>query len=360
MKGRGSLDTIDKVSISDKSSDKSEKSDKKRKEKKPGMLSGLFKRKDKKNKSLDDDIEEPEKSPADSVFRLSPQPKSSMESLSHESRPSKSQITPRQKLQKQPPPQMSSNKLDMVAESSKSNDMGDQSIRQVPAQEAANAAEARQSPASPASQSSPFKESFATPLERMDPLGSSEEQQSGEVQRNVKSGQTSVTSPPQEFVPLVVAGYRETGAESPVDVSAMDIPIVAPGLSTDSSSQRGQSISPLSPPSSPEGDANGIKGREATSGSLDTLSVDTPSWSDASLRSYLDDDNDIRDLFIIVHDKSNIAPAGPDHPITGRLFKEESKRLKEMTTQLDDMLVGWMSQRARQCSPMRGMTSPPI
>jgi hypothetical protein len=71
----------------------------------------------------------------------------------------------------------------------------------------------------------------------------------------------------------------------------------------------------------------------------------------------MDEENDIRDLFIIVHDKSNVPPAGPDHPITGRLFKEESKRLKEMNNQLDDMLVGWMSQRSRNSST-RGMRSP--
>jgi hypothetical protein len=87
--------------------------------------------------------------------------------------------------------------------------------------------------------------------------------------------------------------------------------------------------------------------------------VDTPTWSDASLRSYLDEENDIRDLFIIVHDKSNVPPAGSDLPITGRLFKEESKRLKEMSTQLDEMLVNWMSQRKRNSTPMRPLQSPP-
>jgi hypothetical protein len=71
----------------------------------------------------------------------------------------------------------------------------------------------------------------------------------------------------------------------------------------------------------------------------------------------MDDENDIRDLFIIVHDKSNIPPAGTDHPVTGRLFKEESKRLKEMNNQLDEMLVNWMSRRARNNS-LRSAQSP--
>lgn len=364
----------DKASILQDKVKDDKKDDKKRKEKKPGMLSGLFKRKDKKSKSADDDIEETEKSPVESFFRVSPQPKTSMESLSHESRPLKSQAPQRQtsnKLQKQPPPQISPNKVDTAVDSPKDTDKGDQSMRQVAAQEATNVGESRESLASPVSrtsrQTSPSKEPFVTPLERMGPFASPVEQQSSEAQRRElyaspdgMSRQVSVTSPPQEFVPMMMAGYREAGAESPVDVSPMEahIPIVAPGLSTDSSSQRDHSVSPLSPSSSPEADASGIKAREPTSNSLDRLSVDAAPWSDASLRSYLDDDNDIRDLFIIVHDKSNITPAGPDHPITGRLFKEESKRLKEMTTQLDEMLVSWMSQRARQSSPMR--QTPPI
>lgn len=58
----------------------------------------------------------------------------------------------------------------------------------------------------------------------------------------------------------------------------------------------------------------------------------TPTWSDASLRTYLDNDKDIRDLLIVVHDRSGVVPAGPDHPVVGSLFKEENARLAEMTS----------------------------
>ena len=50
---------------------------------------------------------------------------------------------------------------------------------------------------------------------------------------------------------------------------------------------------------------------------------------------------------IIVHDKSNVPPAGPDHPITGSLFKEESKRLREMTGRLDGMLAEWVGRKSQ-------------
>jgi hypothetical protein len=157
-----------------------------------------------------------------------------------------------------------------------------------------------------------------------------------------------------------VTGHSDLGSQSPDHFSPVEeshIPIAAPGL-TKEAVLRARSISPGSPPSSPEVDVNDLKGSEGTHISLDTLSVDTPTWSDASLRSYLDEETDIRDLFIIVHDKSNIPPAGPDHPVTGRLFKEESKRLKELNNQLDDMLVKWMSQRQRHSSTTRSVQSP--
>lgn len=82
--------------------------------------------------------------------------------------------------------------------------------------------------------------------------------------------------------------------------------------------------------------------------SLSPLTPNTPTiptWSDASLRSYLDDGDRVRDLFIIVHDKSNIVPAGPDHPITGRLFKEETKSLDDMSNRLDDLLNNWLMRK---------------
>lgn len=354
--GRGSFESIDKASGPQEKS----KDDKKRKEKKPGMLSGLFKRKDKKSKSTDEDFEEP-LSPGESTFRTSPQPKTSIESLTQESR-SKSQKQAGNRLQKQPPATMSPTSPPLAAEQTR--DVTGQSIRQVKSQEASSLEESRSAVASPASQLRPLKESSATPLHSRDPLASPVDSPSGEAQKRwphdaperVVNGQTSVTSPPQRFTPT---SRPDLGAESPVDVSPLEghIPISAPGLTPDIS-HREQSASPPSPPSSPEADTTNLKDTGAAPGSLDTFSVDTPTWSDASLRSYLDDENDIRDLFIIVHDKSNIPPAGPDHPVTGRLFKEESKRLKELNNQLDEMLVKWMSQRTRSSSTMRSVQSP--
>lgn len=350
VKPRGSLESLESKS----SSQDKFKEDKKRKDKKSGMLSGLFKRKDKKGKSIDD-YEEAERSPAESTFRASPQPKTSSESLSPEQRTSKPQRQTSNKLQKQPPATMSPTRVEgqFATEAAKDANQSGQSIRRVMSQESGTMEESRGMVTSPVSQTSPSKDSFAT-AESREQLASPVDRPSSEAQwrgpyEPKTSAQPSVMSPPKRLVPKVVTDYdRAMGVESPVDVSPVGehIPIAAPGL-TAVPEPRTHSASPLSPPSSPEVDMNDPKGREATPGSLDTFSVDTPTWSDASLRTYLDDENDIRDLFIIVHDKSNIPPAGSDHPVTGRLFKEESKRLKEMNNQLDDMLVSWMSQRAR-------------
>lgn len=97
--GRSSFDNIDKaLGANDKGRD-----DKKRKDKKPGMLSGLFKRKDKRTKSIEDDSEEPEKVSGE-ISRTSPIPKTSSESVSSpESRPTKGNPAQKQttKSQKQ-------------------------------------------------------------------------------------------------------------------------------------------------------------------------------------------------------------------------------------------------------------------
>ena len=69
-------------------------------------------------------------------------------------------------------------------------------------------------------------------------------------------------------------------------------------------------------------------------------------WSDASLRTYLEDDTDIRDLLVVVHDKTDIKPAGPDHPVVQNLCREENRRLGEMSSRLDAMLQGLLARKS--------------
>ncbi|OJJ35300.1 hypothetical protein ASPWEDRAFT_504966 [Aspergillus wentii DTO 134E9] len=358
---RISFEAIDKaLSANDKL-----KEDKKRKDKKPGMLSGLFKRKDKKSKTAEEEVEEPEKVSGENS-RSSPQPKTSSESVSSpESRSTKIPGPQKQsgKLQKQPPGAMSPTKRDMGNDEAAPTSKGraDRSIRQVVPEEADElhqvstrlSDDVRETissptgPTSPTSPTSPVKESSSAFINALaSPTGSNNGGQRPGPFDRVTPTQHSVTSPPQRFQPKPRMEHQGRSLESPIDVSPLETHNSgAPGLAMDLSSPGGRSESPASPPMSPFGDVNEIKVTEANRESLDNISANTPTWSDASLRSYLDDDNDIRDLFIIVHDKSNVPPAGPEHPITGSLFKEESKRLKEMTSQLDGMLSQWVHRR---------------
>lgn len=365
--GRGSMEAIEKALAAD-----DKKEDKKRKDKKPGMLSGLFKRKDKKSKAPENEAEEQEKLSSE-IARSSPPPKASLESMSSpESRSPNAVGSQRQtgKLQKQAPGSMSPTKRDPQYDSavqdatkavqkatSTTKGRPGQWIRQVVPEETEE--ELAQSPRSRSSEdtretvssqsaSSPYKasppvqsrniDSVASPIEANSRLWQDAFGEKAPVQ------QQSVTSPPQRVPSTQNLGYQNRELESPIDVSPIDHQASggAPGLIMDLSPEK-RSDSPVSPPSSPGADTNGPNTDETRS----ATSPQTPTWSNASLRSYLDDDNDIRDLFIIVHDKSNVPPAGPDHPITGSLFKEESKRLREMTGRLDEMLAEWVGRKSQ-------------
>ena len=122
-----------------------------------------------------------------------------------------------------------------------------------------------------------------------------------------------------------------------------------PGLMIDTSSQEEPSASPDSPISSPELIDRPIESspREQTPASTAQSSNVLPPWNDASLRTYLENDNEIRDLLLVVHDKSNIQPAPADHPVAKNLFREENRRLGEMSHQLDAMLGSLRERRSK-------------
>jgi hypothetical protein len=149
---------------------------------------------------------------------------------------------------------------------------------------------------------------------------------------------------------------------SPIGPSERHRPFPSPQIPTvevdESSNSEHRSVSPVSEASSSsrslaEADTptGAEESSEPTAFSPDaemispSTSRSTPTWSDSSLRTYMDNDEDIRDLLIIVHDKSNVVPAGPDHPITGNLFGAEKGRLAEMQSDLDSMLTGWLARK---------------
>ncbi|GKZ85059.1 hypothetical protein AnigIFM56816_010822 [Aspergillus niger] len=370
---RGSMEAIDKtLSAIDKNKD-----DKKRKDKKPGMLSGLFKRKDKKTKSNDEDTDEAEKTSTE-LSRTSPQPKTSSDSLSspESARSPKPLVVQRQtsKLQKQPPSAMSPTRQDIIQEFGLQSPIDgkeeprpimsskDQTIRQVTSEEDDDIPsspplgpfdDSQEAMLSSARVPSPSKKPASTPFVNQEhPSADIQKTWEEDMSENTYSQQRSVASPPQKFTPKQTLNYQPQRLDSPLSGSPLEGPVspLTPGLVAGLPSPGRHSVSSVSPPLSPIAGDSDHRGIDAVPASFETASAGTPTWSDASLRSYLDDENDIRDLFIIVHDNSNIPPAGPDHPITGCLFKEESKRLREMTSQLDAMLAEWVGRRTRSAA----------
>lgn len=160
---------------------------------------------------------------------------------------------------------------------------------------------------------------------------------------------------PQASTLLHVEPSRETAqerlSESPVEVFAPQEQYrnpQPPQLMVDTSSQEDPSTSPVSPISSPEliEAPNENTTREETPAS--TAQSSTPTWSDASLRAYLEDDSDIKDLLIVVHDKSQIKPVGRDHPVVKNLFKEENKKLGDISNRLDGLLGDYLARKQQR------------
>lgn len=414
LKPKSSLETFDKLVSPD--SDKFGE-EKKKKEKK-GMLGGFFKRKDKKGKVQDNEMEDGKKA-SDELSRVPPQSKKSSESLAHDASQVKGDKTPlRQtsKLQKQPPPHVSPK-----SSPSKNNfQRTEQSPH--PSIESAMSPSSQDSTSTPSTLRSPVAEQIKAQENvsaRIDsPDGRPERAASPNEKRSMFSSMTGallpapVRSPNKdveaEIKPIVAKTandrcdvdemepddditpsiesqqvrnmlptlvtpptdqFRERLSESPIEVSPIEPPdrqkssfsSNQPTLTLDTSSNSERpSVSPISPtssssPSLVDGDAETPNDAEestnptATSPHADaptpSTARSTPTWSDTSLRTYMDNDDDIRDLLIIVHDKSNVVPAGPDHPITGHLFGAEKGRLAEMQSNLDLMLTSWLSRK---------------
>ena len=328
------------------------------------MLSQWFKRKDKKNnKAGDEDGDEPEKSSGE--FNSS-SPKNSWErGTSPEPQAHKPAVLQKpfsKQLQQQQQKQSTTDTQDQQAVSSRQAESAP-SLEEVKVgpEGTDNPVESGQrslpsAAVSPSVSSSAHPESRpgsrgprASPIERT-PSSQAKQQSSG----NLSTTTSGSATPQSEMLrpKLDTHHYHQYGQqysdESPVDVS----PLITPGsgLTEDSSSRSPSTDSPASPAGDNKAENfGGVGGVETpVSTGEDTTGEISSTWSDSCLRSYLDDGSDVRDLFIIVHDKSNVAPAGPDHPISGSLFREERKRLEEMTGQLDAMLTDWMTGRARK------------
>ena len=75
------------------------------------------------------------------------------------------------------------------------------------------------------------------------------------------------------------------------------------------------------------------------------------SFSNASLRAWMDGEgNDIRDMLVVIHDKSNVTPVPNDHPLMRGLWDEERDTCGRMMGELDNMLSGWLNKKKDSAS----------
>jgi hypothetical protein len=399
-----SIESFDRIVGAD---NEKPKDDKKKKEKK-GMLSGLFKRKDKKAKPGESEADDTEKTSEDSI-RVSPQSRESQESLSGKLATSPQRQS--SKLQKQPPTRTAT-KISPVQDGSQQRETlsttnadprsstppevqplsntvraaisdplnGRGSYGDQPATQGNAQGEWTSATSSPAE-----KKSFFSPITTA--LRSSPSNASLEGEPTVKAvyakkakhrfeidaadsedeaTPTTATKLDQGISPLDSGRPRdrqpdprqESPIEEPKEAPPPPPSQPPPFLVDTSSASEPPSMSPPSPSqsSSPSlvdvdtgNDVDRSTNDTTTSPRADAYTPSTtrstPTWSDASLRNYMDNDQDIRDLLIIVHDKSNVVPAGPDHPMMGNLFVTEKGRLAEMQATLDSMLTSWLSRK---------------
>ncbi|KAM4062311.1 RING finger domain-containing protein [Hirsutella rhossiliensis] len=128
------------------------------------------------------------------------------------------------------------------------------------------------------------------------------------------------TPPPQPLPGHTERTQTLQAQESPAHVSS------PPPLVVDTSSPEADS-----PEASPSPDqTQAARGGQQVGGSASK----EPSWDDTKLRAFFDDTDHIRDLLAVVYDKTDVEPAGSDHPVMGGLFREQNAKLAEITTGL--------------------------
>ncbi|XP_014554012.1 hypothetical protein COCVIDRAFT_106160 [Bipolaris victoriae FI3] len=419
-----SLESLEKNGFADKVKD-----DKRKKEKKSGMLSGLFKRKDKKGKgpqdSIDSDVDK-----AEEVDRSSPQSKPSDELVE---RPSNEQVTApaplrqssKNKTHKRPnhrddspiktkgilktesPTDMDADD-DMDAEEEPTTQQATSSMRLVPPEkedEDQPAAEEQAAPSVSASNSTASKNPFSGMI-KSQPDGEVKREKVTKAKQRVQLDDFDSDESSDPFAdPDAERKTREAEqsesterlSESPVHVSVADVQAAqkenaadrdremdshhTPGLSTDSSSQETNSpISTPTPDDSPtKTTQEGINAPRSNSGNTSPTHVMSnstipppsrpapipveesepsppassestilPAWSDASLRAYLDDGSEIRDMLVVINDTTGVVPVGPDHPLMKDYLAEEMKTMQSLSGELDRLLNGLMEKSMKR------------
>ncbi|KAF5962722.1 ATP dependent RNA helicase [Fusarium bulbicola] len=395
IKSRGSLDKLDRELMSDKEKKKHQDKSRKEKEKKPSAIRSFFSRKDRK-KSVDDDDESFGKRSMDIVSE--PRDSESIEEVvSPERQPQRSTS----KLQKQlprteasPGKGETSSTIELAAylAESRVNDVSNvppasmrivnpetQETHEVPSNSQSGGDSAKVRSSSAAAQHDDTKalakalgRSASTggeprtiktvkprPLMDLDELSSSDEDDVSQPTNRTTPEQPVEKKPEGGLRPQLPGafpdsfdaaakpnastaagqGQKDRLSESPVQVSPVNA-TRPPALEIDTSSQEGRSSSDVPSPEL-------MPGGETPKDSSSTKSAKEPGWDDEKLRAFFDDGEHVRDLLMVVYDKTDVEPVSKDHPVVSGMFREQNAKLAEITTQLDNMLGDWLARKQR-------------
>ncbi|PKS13310.1 hypothetical protein jhhlp_000081 [Lomentospora prolificans] len=318
--------SLDKVLDKDKDDKKKKDKDKKDKDKKPSVIRNFFSRKDKKKGSGDDYDDEPKKS----MDGSEPRDSKDHEEVEAETSAATPQRHP-SKLQKQMPrTEPSPTRKGPTA--GKPADIG------------AYISETRNDVSNVPPATMRIVDSETQETREVSSQPTREELTRGNGPSAGLSDAQNKSTPAQETLRAPLSQSNERSTESPVQPSSPTSANRPPPLMVDTSSQEDHSAS-----SSPElldvdADDSGRRGQDSVTA---TSTTSTSTWNDSKLRAFFDAGSDIKDMLVVVYDKTDVAPAGPDHPIVGSLFREQNAKLAEITTQLDNMLGDWLARKQR-------------
>jgi hypothetical protein len=76
-----------------------------------------------------------------------------------------------------------------------------------------------------------------------------------------------------------------------------------------------------------------------------STSASQQSWSDSSLRAWLEDGSEVKDMMVMIHDTSGVVPVSEDHPLMAGLFTEQRKGVQDMMSQLDGLLGSYLQRK---------------
>ncbi|KAF4981941.1 hypothetical protein FZEAL_2335 [Fusarium zealandicum] len=405
-KSRGSLDKLDKELMTDKEKKRTQDKTRKEKEKKPSAIRSFFSRKDRKKNSIDDDDESFGKRSMDTVSESR-----DSESIEEVASPDKLQRNPSKLQKQMPRTEPSPTRKNSGGSTEKSptmelaaylaetrtNDVSNvppasmrivdpetQETQELPSnthvggdvtrarsssatgqhkdtdalakalgRSASTGAEPRVEPRAP-------RTATTRPMQDLDELESSDDDATPEAEPRTIHGpasdQKSDVASLRPQLPGAFPDSVETTAgpdaflraskeqndhltESPVQVSPVNA-TRPPALEIDTSSQEGRSSSEVPSPELVHGDDTPKDSNSSRSGK-------EPGWDDEKLRAFFDDGEHVRDLLMVVYDKTDVEPAGKDHPVVSGLFREQNAKLAEITTQLDNMLGDWLARKQR-------------